>query len=167
MYDLNLPRWVKISVVKHFKEVAAEISLPVQAIGVDDPDSQLFKDAPLRAELRLQGPSIREFDKGIYMCFVDINVLFTERIGEESQNVYTATNAVGAIQVAASRPILVKRYGPGTQDDESTVGCLSLVSGKDNPVNLYDFGQVTDQDRVRQLMIDARYYIETTSRGAV
>lgn len=167
MYDPNLPRWVKISVIKHFKTVASGISLPLQASGVDDPDSEFFKNAERRAELRLQGPSIREFDQGIYTCFVDINVLITERIGEESQNVYTVTDAAGAFQVAAATPIVVKRYGPGTNDDETTIGCLTLVSGKDNPVNLYDFGQVTDKDRVRQLMVDARYYIETTSRGAV
>jgi hypothetical protein len=164
MWDKNLPRWVKISVAKHFKTAAAAISLPMQAIGIDDSDSGLF-GVSNRAELRLNGPSIREHDKGVFKCKVAVNILITETIGEEAQNVYSGTDFGGEMLIAASGLIEIRRYGSGPVNDGSLVGCLALES--DTPAELYDFGQLTDQDRVHQLMVDARYYLETTSRGVI
>ena len=163
MLNPNFPRWVRISIGKHFKTVANSLGLPLQIAGVDDPDSDIFQAAQ-RSELRIKGPSIKTHDKGIFTTYSYVNVLFTEVAGEEGQNVYSIVDKVGEFQVRMFDAIEVKRFGNGTQDDGTTIGCLELVSGKNDPVELFDFGQLTDNDRVRQLMLDASYYMETSNR---
>lgn len=163
MLDPNFPRWLRISIGKHFKAVSTAVGLPLQIIGVDDPDSDIFS-SPQRAELRINGPTMKTQDDGNFHNSVGINILFSEVAGEESQNVYDIVDKVGEFQVRMFDAIEVKRFGAKTQDDGTLIGCLELVSGKNDAVASYDFGQLTDNDRLRQLMLDAEYYLETSNR---
>jgi hypothetical protein len=157
--DINFPRWVRSSIGVHFQTFATVRSLPMLISGIDDPDENQFS-AQNRVELRIHGPSLREWDNDNYTGFVNVNLLFTEIIGQ--QNAYAVVDDVGAFQYHAYQNINIKRYGTNVGDDESLIGCLEVQR---KPIELYDFGRLSDKDGVRQLMLDVLYYIDTTLRG--
>lgn len=159
----NWPRWVRSSVGKHFKAIATSLNFPMMFDGVDEREQATMR-ASHHFELRVQGPTVREWDEDNYTLRIGVNLMITELMGD-SANVYTVLDRAGSLQVSMQEPIALFKLGSGVDDDQSQFGCLTLTSGKDDAVQFYDFGQVGEAERVRQLMLDATYYVDLDTRG--
>jgi hypothetical protein len=155
---LNWPRWIRASINDYFAGIATTRELPFLVEGIDETESETIR-ATNHVELRVGGPSTIS-RSGDFHLRVGINLLFTGIMGEQLENPYDIIEHVAAFQVAMHDPIPIYKYGEGPDDDGSHLGCLALVSGRNELVESYDFGQVGKEERVRQLMLDARYYID-------
>ena len=156
--NAKLPVWVRKSVGKYFADFAATQSIPLQIGGVDADDPQI-RDAPRRVELRVHGPTLREHDSDVFYGEVSVNLLFTDHTNVANYNVYDIIEIIGEFQWHCNNAIPI--YG----ESENLIGCLETKSDRSDTVRLYDFGELIDQEGVRQLMVDAHYYIETHLRG--
>lgn len=155
----NWPRWIRASINDYFAEVAEDVSIPILVEGIDDTEAEKIQ-AEYHVELRVFGPSTQK-RPGDFHLRVGINLLFTALVGGKQQNAYDIIQHIAEFQVAMQEPIPVYKHGLGVGDDsEVHIGCLALVSDRNEAVELYDFGQVGKEERVRQLMLDARYYID-------
>ena len=156
--NVNWARWICASINDYFHQLSTDRSLPLLVEGIDETEAETIR-ATNHVELRVGGPSAKS-RSGDFHLRVTINLLFTSIMGEQRENPYTIIEHVAAFQAAMHDPIPVYKYGTGVDDDGSHLGCLALVSGRNELVELYDFGQVGKEERVRQLMLDARYYID-------
>jgi hypothetical protein len=84
-------------------------------------------------------------------------------MGGEADNPYNLMNWAGAFQQAAERAIPIYRYGLESLgvDDGSLVGCLTIRGRKEGP-DLFHFGQVSVDDRVRQAAVDTQHWMFLT-----
>jgi len=160
----NWPRWIAASLAVYYKAVADALSLQLLVEGIDERESEKMEDD--HAELRVNGPFIRQLSAGYFQLNVDSNILLTNLMGGEGENTYNLMNWAGAFQQAAEKSIPVYRYGPdiGGVDDGSLVGCLSVRGHKEGP-DLFHFGQVSVDDRVRQAAVDTQHWMFLTVSG--
>ena len=87
-------------------------------------------------------------------------MLFVSRY-EEQKNQYAIIQNTGMFQEAMDGPIPVYQYGNEPGDDENVLlGCLSPVHGRGDAIRVMHFGQVDLTDRLKQSMVDARYWME-------
>lgn len=156
MADRNWTRWIHASVAKYLKQVAVTNEIPVLIEGIDDRD-QSFMEAPDRVEIRLTGPHSQELSRGYHRLYVDINVLVSSQMGDESKNVYDLDNILGLFHEAMDGAISIYRLGTGPDDDQSLLVCLNPRSGKNDSVRVIHFGQIEKTDRLKQGVVDARY----------
>lgn len=155
--NANWPRWIRSSINEYFKAIAVTRSLPYLVEGIDETESAKMR-AINHVELRVSGPSSRG-RSGDFNLRVGINLLFTSIMGGQLEQAYDVIDHIAAFQVAMQQPIPVYEYKVPPEDDVH-IGCLALVSGRNEAVEFYDFGQVGKEERVRQLMLDARYYLD-------
>ena len=157
----NWPRWIAASLAVYYKVVADALSIPLLVEGIDERESgKMEKD---RAELRINGPFIKQPSNGYFQLNVDSNILLTDLMGGEEENSYNLMNWAGAFQQAAEKAIPVYRYGPDTAgvDDSSLVGCLTVRGRKEGP-DVFHFGQVSTDSRVRQAAVDTQHWMHLT-----
>ena len=161
--DPNWAKWINASLAVYFKAVADALTppLPLLVEGIDERESEKMEVD--RAELRVNGPFTRQPSKGYFILDVDTNILLTDLMQGESENTYNLSTWAGYFQQAAEKSIPVYRYGPDTSgvDDRSWVGCLSVRTRKMGP-DLYNFGQVSTNDRVRQAAVDTKHRMYLT-----
>jgi hypothetical protein len=150
------PRWIAASLAVYYKAVADNLLIKLLVEGVDERESEKMEAD--RAELRVNGPFIRQLSNGYFRLNVDSNILLTDLMGGDGDNPYNLMTWAGAFQQAAEKSIPVYRYGPDTGgvDDSSWVGCLSVRGRKAGP-DLFHFGQVSINDRVRQAAVDTKH----------
>ncbi len=155
----NWACWIVTSLAVYFKEIADDVGIEFLVAGIDERESGKIKVD--YAELRINGPFIRQLSEGYFRLDVDSNILFSDFISG-SENPYKLIAWAGKFQQAAERSIPVYRYGPDASvDDGSLLGCLSVRGGK-NGSNIYQFGQVNANDRVRQVSVDTRHWMFLT-----
>jgi hypothetical protein len=157
----NWARWVFASVATYLKEVAQEAGIAAIVEGLDE-RTTAFMEATDRCEIRITGPFSREVSQNYFHIEVVVNVLFVSRY-EEAKNQYAIIQTIGTFQQAMDGPIAVYQYGNGPGDDpQALVGCLSPVHGRGDAVRVLHFGQVELTDRLKQSMVDARYWMEVS-----
>ena len=155
----NWARWIVTSLAVYFKAIADDVGIEFLVAGVDERESETVETD--HAELRVNGPFIRQLSSGYFRLDVDSNILLSDFIGG-SENPYKLIDWAGKFQQAAERSIPVYRYGPDTSvDDGSLLGCLSVRGGK-NGSDIYQFGQVNANDRIRQVSVDTRHWMFLT-----
>jgi len=159
----NWPKWIAASVAVYFKAVADAIPLKIIVEGVDERESEKMEVD--HVELRINGPYVYENSKDYFRLDVDTNVLFTDLMGGESDNPYNLHTWAGLFQEAAQKPIPVYRYGPDTSgvDDGTFVGCLTPRGRNKDASKLFNFGQISVNDRVRQMAVDTRHWMHLSS----
>lgn len=157
MANANWARWVFASLATYLKE-----EVPVLSVveGFDERSAE-FQQTSDRAEIRITGPFIRELSRGYWELQATANVLLTCRFdGPDVKNRYTFVHLAGLFQEAMQREIPVYRHGNSDGDDGSLLGCLRTLSGRNDAVRVFHFGQMNPTDGVRQTMIDAKYIME-------
>ena len=154
----NWARWIVVSLAEYFKTVADATGIKILIGGIDEQESK--KTRVDHAELRINGPFIRQLSNGYFRLDVDTNILLTDLMGGESDNPYNLMSWAGQFQQAAEKTIHVYRYGPDTTgiDDGSMVGCLSVKAGKKGS-DIHQFGQINVKDRVRQAAVDTQHWM--------
>ena len=151
MINPNWPRWITASLSNYFAEVATTLNIPLIVDGIDERESTKLGD---HVELRINGPFAREPSKGYFILEVGVNLLITDIMGN-TENPYKLTTLAGGFQAAVSKPILLHKYGPEPEDDQTYFGCLLYKS-----IKTFQYGQVSANDRVRQAAVDAQLYLE-------
>lgn len=157
----NWARWVAASLAVYYKVVADAIGIKLLVEGIDEREAEKMEFD--RAELRVNGPFILQSSPSDFQLDVDSNILLTDLMTGEAENSYNLMTWAGYFQQAAGKSIPVYRYGPDTGgvDDGSWVGCLSARGRKSGP-DLYHFGQISTNDRVRQAAVDTQHRMHLT-----
>jgi len=153
----NLARWIDISVAKHFEPTATGLSLPYYVEGVDERDDEVWED---HVEQRITGPQYREIGNNRYEVTLGINFLFTALMDMAGADSYRLDRWAGKFAEEMIGPVPVYKYGVGVDDDQSFIGCFQLNNTKARGVNIYPFGQLDKDHRVRQSEVDALYYMD-------
>lgn len=155
-HDVNWPRWIYVSVSKHFKDVANFYNYNSLVENVEDSIST-FQETGDRVEIRVNGPFTKELSHNYFHFEVDANILITSHMGGPSKNPYGLMDMVGVMAATASQIIPVYKYGNGPDDDEDElVGCLTLRKGPVESIKSYYFGEIDSTNRLRQAMVDVR-----------
>ncbi len=151
----NLARWVFASIAVYFETVATGLSLPLLVEGIDErsPDTMRVN----HAELRINGPFVREISEGYWRTLTDINIMLTDRMEMTREDAYELMRWGGKFEQAMCERIPVYKHGSDPVDDGTLVGCLTGRKGKVEAVKLVHFGQIGREDRIRQAMVDGRY----------
>lgn len=158
----NWARWIFASLAKYLKEVATEHEVPALVEGVDDRTDAVM-DASSHVEIGITGPFSREASRGYYILRVGVRVLIQSRMDKPPANRYTPQQIAGYYHEALDAVIAVYRYGNGPDDDQTLLGCLSPLNGKNDAVKVHHFGQMTPTDRLRQSMVDCWYEMELSN----
>lgn len=161
--DPNLTRYVFASVAYALKAVATDNDLAVLVEQLDE-RTEAFMKATDRIEIRITGPFTQEISKGCFRVWVDANVLLESRFDGSKKNANDILKYAGLFHEAMDTPIAVWNYGKELGDyvdsDPSTqvfIGCLTPRPGKNESIRVFNFGQTTQTDKMKQSMVDARY----------
>lgn len=162
----NWARWIFSSVADHLKQVAVDAGLPVLIEHLDERTPQ-FMDKSDRAEIRITGPFTQQVSNGFYRIYLDANVLLTSRYDGAKKDQMAVFKYAGLFHEAMDGPIPVWNFGNVTGDfvegDPSSqvfLGCLKPRPGKNDTVRVLHFGQINNTDKLKQSVVDARYYME-------
>jgi hypothetical protein len=161
--NASVPRWIVASVAKALMEVAEDANLPAIVESVHERTPE-FEASPIRAEIRITGPSTRESSKDYYHALVDVNVLLMTQAAQQN-DVYASITLAGRFAETMSEPIPVYNYGsedgdyvPGDASTLIQLGCLTVR--RNRPVSIRDFGQVDPAVKLCQREISASYEME-------
>jgi len=156
----NWARWLFASTAAYLKQIAAQENVAALVEGLDIRTDALMSATDL-AEIRFTGPFSRELSHNYYELKFDINVLISSRYGSQEKNRYEFTRIAGIFHEALDSVIAVYKCGNMPGDDANAlVGCLSPLSGRNDAVRVFHFGQNNPTDGLRQSMVDARYRME-------
>jgi hypothetical protein len=155
----NWARWFFSSVADRLKAVALDSGTAVLVEHLDARSEQ-FINSTLRAEIRITGPFTQKLSEGYHRVYLDANVLLTSSIARG----YDILRIAGLFHEAMDGPIPIWNYGdqPGDYDPDDPetqlfLGCLLPKPGNSNSVRVFNFGQLTETDKLKQTAIDARY----------
>lgn len=156
----NWARWMFASVATYLKQVAKDNNLPVIVEGLDE-RTTAYMAATDRGEIRITGPFTRELSRHYFELKLDVNVLLSSRFDGPAKNRYEFTKFAGLFHEAMDGAIAIFKFGNLPGDDETAlVGCLSPLTGRNDAVRVFHFGQINSTDGLRQSMVDARYVME-------
>ena len=79
---------------------------------------------------------------------------------EINGNQYDINRYVGIFHSAMDDSLPIRRYGDQPGDDGSLVTCLLPRTGRNDAIRVYQFGQIDQTNRDKQVMLDARYTID-------
>lgn len=145
-------RWCYTSINKYFDDRKSQYNLYIEG---DLREEQ--KEAEL-AELRIDGPEISRPSKGTFYLGVEINVLCQTHLDPRQH--YTAQRMVGTFTKIFTNTIPVYKYGGGPLDDGSLLGCLHLLGGGGEAVDVNYFGVIKSDTKILQTSIEGHYRLE-------
>lgn len=151
----NWPRWIFASIADHFKAAADENEIPLLIEGIEDRTSEKIRKIS-HAELRVNGPVVRELSKNYFYLTVNVNVILQSMMTEE--NGYDIIQDCGVF-LEAMGPFDVFKHGNGPEDDGTFLGCLDLRTDVNEAVFVAHFGQLNQETRIRESMVGGKYQI--------
>lgn len=166
----NWARWIFASLADYLKKTITECEVvelrvvPVLIEGVDDRTDAVMQ-ATDHVEIAVTGPFSRELSHDYYELKVGVRVLIQSRMDNPPKNRYAPQQIAGVYHEALDAVIAVYRYGNNPGDDQSQLGCLSPLNGRNDAVRVFNFGQMNPTDRLRQSMVDCWYVMELTSNN--
>jgi uncharacterized protein YcfJ len=147
----HLPRW---SLIAFNKAVIAVMgSVPVYLEG-DERTTDTMEDF---VEVRMDGPDQYRRTANETVWEITVDVLVNHKV--DPRDHYATERLIGTAVMAFADTVLVKRWGEGAGDDESSVGCYQL----DGEITINKFGIVNADTRVIQATIAATYKLTLTS----
>lgn len=145
----NWPRWLLASVHKHFD--ANRQGYPVYFESHDR-----FTDQETDyAEVRIDGPLVRQLTSDEFHLRVEINVLVASK--KDQADNHKLYRLAGVFLAAFTPTISVFRYGDGPDDNGTLLGCLRRDEDTRQPVEFHYFGQVDPSAALEQGSITAAY----------
>lgn len=154
-------RWIFASLADYLKKVATDHNIVALIEGVDDRTDAIMQSE--HVEIAVTGPFSRELSRNYYQLKVGVRVLIQSRMDKPPKNRYAPQRLAGIYHEALDAVIAVYRYGNESGDDQTLVGCLSPLNGRNDAVRVFNFGQHTPVDRLRQSMVDCWYVMELTN----
>lgn len=149
----NWPRWFFSSVSKHFYSRRNTIPMFIEGqYRQQDEETKLL-------ELRMDGPYFTEISRGLFRCFVEINVL--AQASQSDSDFHIIHDLVGIAAAAFTDGIQIFKYGPTSNPDNdgSLLVCLSRIDdarGKER-VQISHFGKIETQTPVIQATVEGHY----------
>lgn len=114
----DFPRWIAASIADHFEtNVACKAYIETDCKDVDNYSKYL--------EIRIDGPYMSNPSGGYYIIECPVNVLVS--VKKDGQDVYALHRVLGSV-FNHFTTIPIYKYGEGTGDDDSQIGCMKLVS---------------------------------------
>lgn len=152
----NWPKWLKASIYKHFDARKGSYNLSFEG--------QLPKatnDLASWVELRVDGPYCRELSKDYWELYVEINTLISAQ--QSPDNLYAFDEMIGYFLAAFTSSIDIFKYGSGVDDNSAQLGCLSMLIGTRQQLQVSQFGQIEPDSHLQQAVVEAHYqmYLET------
>lgn len=149
----NWARWIFASFSKHFDSKKDGVEMFIEG---DDPKTADLRDY---FEFRMNGPYMKETSKDWWEFQVTINILVVHKMGS---NIHTLHANVGKMVAAFEKAISMFRYGSGADDDNQRLGCMQLITDKDNAIQVDHLGQVNPDIKEMQAMVSGTYcmYLE-------
>ena len=144
------PRWITASVATHMD--ARRRGLPLFLEGMDQPE-----DKPEWIEVRVDGPYILEPSKGWFEVTAEVNVLVCT--AKDAVNLYRHHDNVGTVARAMNGPIQALKLGAGVDDDQTLLGCLTLVRSYDQreALRVSHFGQLDATTPLLRSSVEGHY----------
>lgn len=147
----NWPRWIFASITDHFKSGQ---SLPVF---VEGQPRETWADGEL-IEVRINGPHFMQFPSNQWKASVDVNVLV--QCPFNVSDLHRIHRLVGTTASLFGQ-IIIYKFGAGTGDDQSAIGCLELVP---NPItnrliSVNHYGQAENDKSLLQAEIEAGFEV--------
>ena len=105
-------------------------------------------------ELRVDGPVFNEQSHRQFICKVDVNIACSV-VGED--DAYALDRLSGKAASLFSYSIECKKYGTGVGDDDSVIGCLSLIPGPKETIAIANFGLVRFDTELYQSTVEGHY----------
>lgn len=150
-------RWCYESINKHFDDLKGEYNLYIEG------DERTTQDDAEFAELRIDGPFIMTPQKYLHYLDVEINILCQTHV--DSKNHYRAQVMVGWFARAFRNLISVYKYGDGSLDDGSLLGCFHLQRNRDEKIDVGHFGIIRSDTKILQSTIEGHYRLELWTKG--
>ena len=150
----NWTRWIFASLTKHFDSKRDGVKLFIEG---DDNDTATHSDY---FEFRMNGPYLWEKSKDWWEFQVTLNLLVVHKRNDRSTHLFHSN--VGIVVAAFEKAIGVFRFGEGQDDDGELLGCMQLVTDKENPIQVDHLGQVSPDVKEMQAMVQGTYcmYLE-------
>lgn len=152
----HFPRWAHASIAQYLKAVANTNSITSLVEGIED-RTDTFMEADERVEFRVNGPLTYQPSNNYDIDTIYVNILATSLPGRRTKNRWQHHITIGVFYEALRQPIPLYKLGDGPDDDESHIGCLVVINGRNLGVRVSHFSQIDPTDRVKQAMITATY----------
>lgn len=139
------PKWILISSMRHFKDVADANNIHFHIGG-----SPRFTAPHNRfVEFRMDGPITTQVSHNNFKLLVGISILYSTDV----QSDYQDECKIAGLFAAAFTDICVFRYG----DTDDFLGTLTLRQTNSDGVKINSFGESSFDTKIRQGSIDALY----------
>lgn len=149
MIKIKWSRWIKSSIVQHFRTNITGVDLYIE--GMERPN-----EAPVDlVEVRMDGPEFKELSHEYFRVYVEINLLLQVTINDE--DIYHEEDIIGEVCNAFTKNITIRKKGQDSEDDDSVIGCLDLMTRGDDGVKVNRFGQIEPNTRLLQSTIEGHY----------
>lgn len=135
----NWIRWIYISIINNFENVREDIPVYYDRVNRETD----------WAEVRMDGPHIRELSNGFFRIDVAVSALVTSYIGNYD---YQLQRMLGMLSLGFD-DICCYRYGDGDEDDASLLGILKPLNG----FTVVNFGLISPESRFRRSQIEATF----------
>ena len=153
MINLRWARWITASVNEYLND-SLKASLGDNVVfnleGEVAPDQRKHQ---VWIEGRMDGPFYRPISAGRWYLWVEINLLVSASINEES--VYVYRDYAAACAKALSGSIDLYKFGDDIEDDGSQIGCLLLGEIYQNHL-----GKIHPTTLLQQATIETRAFVE-------
>lgn len=111
-----LQRWVQASIAKHLHAAATEVNLQLVVEFLDTRSTE-FKNAAIKAEATISGPSVRLLSPGFRRVQTSVVVIVTS-IPAIDTAAYSHMDACGRIQEALDQCVVVRKYAENEPSPE-------------------------------------------------
>lgn len=150
--DQNWPRWIVASIYKHFND--RRQGLPTFVEG-----STHIENTPDYIEIRVDGPYILEQSRNYFQLDCEINILITAM--RDEKDLYKLQRSEGIVIKAFKPPINIFKLGDGDDDDQSLLGCMTLVRSGDSreALRISRFGQMDVTKPILRSSVEGHYHL--------
>lgn len=146
----HITRWINASVNQHFDSLIGNI-LPIYVEG-DTRDTRSLTDY---LEIRIDGPRIKEFSRGWFEIYAEINIVITSKI--DDKQLYRIHTDIGVVLEAMDRKIPLYRLGNGVDDDQTLIGCFKLISDSRNSLDVIQLGRKLKETPLMTAIVEGHY----------
>ena len=145
MNNLNIPKWIKSSVLKYLSTQLSDVKIFTEGEPRDTSGLSQW------LEIRLEGPHIFETVKSKYRYDIRVNILVSQII---SNNLYEIETLIGKV-LNILRDIPIYQYGDGS----TFIDMLQLVQNNKIKVETYNFGQLNQDVKLLQASITGTFVL--------
>lgn len=150
------PRWLFASFTTHFYEKLKASVDPDVMIYIEGNWRDTSK-APKVIEIRMDGPYVTEISKDYYRLYTEISILVQATLDQNDAHILQ--KLLGKSFDAFTASIKIFKFGSGPEDDQSLLGCATLINDIDRRerVQVNNFGLIDKSVNIAQGTVEGHY----------